>query len=260
MNAKLVAAPHLFDHWKDLAARVHASHKIVLFLDFDGTLVPIAPKPELVRLKAATRRALLQLAKLPSLTLVLISGRRRGDLRNLLKIPQLTYLGLYGWENNGSLPFSMAEQISLIRARLLLNEKFPHASGVWVEPKQASLSVHLLGCKPAGQRRARALVRRSLYAFRNTLHLFENLRDIEVLPRSIRDKGAAVRRFLAKPSERHALPIFLGDDLSDETAFAAVHRGVSVLVGKPRPTCAQFRLRDPGEVTAALARLGKELL
>jgi len=75
------------------------------------------------------------------------------------------------------------------------------------------------------------------------------------LPRSIPGKGRAVRRFLAQPAHRKSFPLYFGDDFSDESGFAAVRRGVSVLVGRPRRTSARYSLRNPAEVAAALGEL-----
>jgi trehalose 6-phosphate phosphatase len=82
-----------------------------------------------------------------------------------------------------------------------------------------------------------------------------NLRDVEVAPVAIGDKGVAVRKFLDQPSMRGALPIYFGDDFSDEPAFAAARKGISILVGKRRSTRAKFCLRGPAEVTLALSRI-----
>jgi trehalose 6-phosphate phosphatase len=87
------------------------------------------------------------------------------------------------------------------------------------------------------------------------LQVMTNLRDLEVAPLSIGDKGAAVRKFLSAPAMRGVLPIYFGDDFSDEPAFAAARNGISVLVGGRRATQAQFSLRGPAEVTAALSRM-----
>jgi trehalose 6-phosphate phosphatase len=90
---------------------------------------------------------------------------------------------------------------------------------------------------------------------RETLKVMGNLRDVEVAPVSIGDKGVAVRKFLDEPGMRGALPIYFGDDFSDEPAFAAARKGISILVGKRRVTRAQFCLRGPAEVAAALSRM-----
>jgi len=72
---------------------------------------------------------------------------------------------------------------------------------------------------------------------------------------TIGDKGMAVRKFLDDPAMRGALPIYFGDDFSDEPAFAAARKGISILVGRRRKTQAQFSLRGPAEVAMALSRM-----
>ncbi|HEY2646448.1 MAG TPA: hypothetical protein VGI34_05720, partial [Candidatus Acidoferrales bacterium] len=81
------------------------------------------------------------------------------------------------------------------------------------------------------------------------------LRDVEVAPLSIGDKGVAVRKVLSEPAARGALPIYFGDDLSDEPAFEATRKGISILVGKRRTTRARFCVRGPAEVAAALSKM-----
>jgi trehalose 6-phosphate phosphatase len=253
------SVPHLFRHWPDVAARIRKKRRAIIFLDFDGTLVHIASHPNRVRMQPAMRLILRRLATNSRLTMVVISGRRRDELQRCVGIPKLHYLGLYGWDRRGKTPLPASARVALFRVHVLLLKELAGCPGVWIEPKQNSFSVHLLGAKTAVQRRARQLVRTFLHPFRATLQLLENLRDIEVMPVRIPDKGAAVREFLAKPASRGALALFFGDDLSDEPAFATVHHGVSVLVGKTRRTRAQFRLRGPDEVAAALTRLEEAL-
>jgi trehalose 6-phosphate phosphatase len=253
------SVPHLFRHWKHVAARIRLKGRAILFLDFDGTLVHIAPRPNRVRMQPAMRLILRRLATNRNLSVVVISGRRRNELQRCIGIPKLHYRGLYGWDRRGKAPLPASARVALFRVHVLLLKELAACPGVWIEPKQNSFSVHLLGAKASVQRRARQLVRTFLRPFRATLQLLENLRDLEVMPLSIPDKGAAVREFLAKPASRGALALFFGDDLSDEPAFLTVHHGVSVLVGKTRKTHAQFRLRGPDEVAAALGRLEEAL-
>jgi trehalose 6-phosphate phosphatase len=259
MPAKYKVVPHLFQHWDDVAKRVRESRHLLIFLDFDGTLVPIAPRPDMVRVDAVTRRVLHRLGKRRRVTLAVISGRRREELQQFIPDRHVRYLGLYGWERNGRLELSSVERVDIAHAHGLLIDLVREHPKLWIEAKDISLSVHLRDVKPAAQPRVRKAVRRILSPFRRSLHMFENILDIEIVPHSIRDKGAAVLDFLAKPAMRHDLPFFFGDDFSDEPAFAAVKKGVSVLVGKPRPTHAQFHLHGPDEVTKALVRLEEEL-
>jgi trehalose 6-phosphate phosphatase len=246
-------------NWEGLAERMRSSGSVAVFLDFDGTLVRIAPRPSLVNLVPETKRILERLARQKNVTLAIVSGRRRVELQRFIGVRGIHYFGLYGWERSKTPPLPAKAREALSLAWSKLAERLYAFPSVWIENKQQTLSIHLLDTPPRFQKRVRREVLSAVRPFRRTLNIFENLRDIEIVPRAILDKGAAVREFLAKPSMRGAFPIYFGDDLSDEPAFAAVERGASVLVGGKHATRAQFHIRGPAEVGAALARLEKEL-
>jgi trehalose 6-phosphate phosphatase len=247
--------PHLFAHWDDVATRIQASRRVVVFLDFDGTLVRIAPRPDAVRLALATRRVLRRLVNHPRVTLVVISGRRRADLLHYVGISGIRYLGLYGWERsrNAAVPVSARDALRCVRDRI--TPQLTNYSGLWLEDKQLSLSIHFRDASPRVQRLARSDLRILLLPFQRSLRLFENLRDAEIVPRSILGKGVAASQFLTKRSLRQAIPVYFGDDLSDESAFAAIRKGISIRVGPARPTRARYFIRGPAEVAAALIKL-----
>ncbi len=226
-----------------------------MFLDFDGTLVKIAPRPDQVRLAPVTRRVLRRLARHPRVTIVVISGRRRAELLRYAGIPGIRYFGLYGWERSRHSPLPASALIALRRVSSEISIHLSAFRGVWVEDKRFSLSVHFLGVSPQVERRARHKLRSLLLPFEKTLHVIENLRDAEIVPRHISGKGAAVREFLAKPALSEALAFYFGDDLSDEPAFEELRAGVSVRVGGARPTRARYSVSSPAEVASVLARL-----
>src|SRR5260370_41393677 len=93
-------APHLFKHWSRVAACVHGSRRIILFLDFDGTLVRIAPRPNQVRLAPAAGRVLGSLAPHPRVTAAVISGRRPGVRTPHVASRDGHYVVLSAWESN----------------------------------------------------------------------------------------------------------------------------------------------------------------
>ena len=68
-----------------------------------------------------------------------------------------------------------------------------------------------------------------------------------------------VRRLLAEPALRGALPFYFGDDLSDESGFAAVPWGISVHVGQPRRTAARYTVRTPAQVASTLNKIASLL-
>jgi trehalose 6-phosphate phosphatase len=247
--------PHLFAHWNRIARRIRRNPRVVMFLDFDGTLVRIAPLPGSVLLQEGTRAVLRKLAAHRNVTLAVISGRQRAELQRYIGIRNMKYMGLYGWESNGNKRVQFPERVALVQTLVSLLADLPSYPGVWIEPKRNSFSVHLKGASDKTQRQIRQLVRKRVKPMRETLRVMANLRDVEVAPVSIGDKGVAVRKFLDGPGMRGTLPIYFGDDLSDEPAFAAARKGISILVGKRRTTRAQFCLRGPAEVAVALSRM-----
>ena len=255
MTPSARGVPHLLAQWDRLAAKIRTHPRVVVFLDFDGTLVDIAPRPEKVRLAPTARRTLQRLARHSRATLVVISGRRRAELLHYIGIRGIRYFGLYGWESSTSSPLPPRVRADLHRARRQLEVHLRVYPSAWIENKRSSFSVHLLAVPAALQSRVRGRLRTWLKPFRRTLRAVENLRDVEVLPRSVPGKGIAVRRFLAQAAFRRAFPLYFGDDFSDESGFTAVRRGVSVRVGKRRATFARYSLRKPAEVAVALAKL-----
>jgi trehalose 6-phosphate phosphatase len=247
--------PHLFAQWDRIVRRIRRNKRLVMFLDFDGTLVRIAPVPGCVRLEDGTRLVLQKLAGHRKVTLAVISGRQRSELQRYIGIRKMKYLGLYGWESNGKKRLPLPVRVALVRTLVDLLAELPAYPGVWIEPKRGSFSVHLKGASAETQRQIRRRVKKRVELLRGTLQVMTNLRDVEVAPVSIGDKGVAVRKFLGEPAMRGALPIYFGDDLSDEPAFAAARKGISILVGKRRMTRARFSLRGPAEVAAALSRM-----
>lgn len=249
------STPHLFAHWEQIARRIRQHRRVVVFLDFDGTLVRIAPMPAGVRLEENARKALQKLARHRNVTLAVVSGRQRAELQRFVGIRGVRYLGLYGWEKRGRQKLPFPVRLALARSLVELLVELPGYPGVWIEPKRNSFSVHLLAATAETQRRMRQRIAERLRPSRATLRAMSNLRDVEVAPLNIGDKGVAVRKILDEPALRRALPIYFGDDFSDEPGFVAAGNGIPILVGKRRETHAKFSLRGPAEVAEALARM-----
>ena len=228
---------------------------MTIFLDFDGTLVDIAPRPELVRLKPEAREVLRRLSKHPLATLVMVSGRRRAELLEHIAVPDIHYFGLYGWERDDHCALPPDAQKALRDVREALEPLLKKYPDLWIEEKNSSLSVHLLAVPKALHEELREELTAVLQPFQKKLHAVGNIRDVEILPRSIPGKGLAVREFLRESADKKALAFYFGDDYSDESGFVAVGRGVSVHVGKPRPTKARYRVKAPADVAKVLGRI-----
>lgn len=247
-------AQHLLACWPRLAGRMRRAEHVAVFLDFDGTLVPLRRRPEDVWLDDAARRLLQRLARRSRVTLYLISGRRRADLWRRTRVRGARLLGLHGWERNGRPPAGIRTLRLLRRARVLIESRLMGLSGIWVEDKGFSFAVHYRGAPDGTDRQVRALMQGVVRSFLPELRLLEGMKVLEVLPCEAQGKGAAVRAVLAElPGS--PLPVYLGDDTTDEAAFAAIPRGISVCVGRTGRTQARFFLRKPQEVMTFLANL-----
>lgn len=254
----LVNSHHLFDHWMEVAAKIRSARRITLFLDFDGTLTPLRRRPEDVEpLRAELRRLLARLSRHRKLVLYIISGRALGDLRKLVPLGGIRLLGLHGWEGRRTQALSRERRL-LRRARQMLRQGLGERSQVWVENKGLGVAIHYREASPKAVRLARPLVRDVARSFSPHLRLMNGKKVWELLPSAILGKGPAVEALL-DGSAKTTLAVFVGDDTTDEAAFEALPKGLTIHVGKNRRTKACYRLRNPQEVRQFLERLEGEL-
>ncbi len=237
--------------------RFEAKATIALFLDFDGTLVPIQPRPEDVWLDDATRRTLTRLVRSPRFRVWIVSGRRRADVRARVRVPGIRYLGLHGWEGRGAGAITEEAREAVACAKSWLASLLLSVPGVWLEDKGLTLAIHYQSVTEEGVRKARKFVAGVLAPFDDTLQLIRGKKVWELAPRELGDKGVAVASELSAAGS-HAVPVFIGDDLMDEPAFCALSCGITVRVGRPCRTHARYRLSSVEQVHTFLERLEGE--
>jgi trehalose 6-phosphate phosphatase len=248
---------HLFDRWSKVAPRLQAARHIALLLDFDGTIVPIQPRPEMVRLSLPTRRLIGRLVRHPRITVCVISGRRLADVRRRAQVPGVRYVGLHGWEWDGTAPAFSQDRVFRDSKQVLI-ERLGQLAGIHMEDKGISLAVHYRGAAARSVRLARAILQRTLKSVGPRIQVLKGKKVWEVLPTEVQGKGRAVRLLLGK-LPRGTLPIYIGDDTTDESAFAGLRHGITVRVGKHRSSKALFYLRNPDEVIVFLRRVEAEV-
>jgi trehalose-phosphatase len=249
------AALDLFQAWPAIARRLRAARRIALVLDFDGTLVPIAPRPEDVLLEDSTRQVLQRLARHRRIYLAFLSGRRRADLMRLLRVKGAHYFGLYGWERDGRFRVRQAEKQVLVALREELKETVSVLPGVLVEDKEFSVAAHYRNAKAQEVRKLRKIMEDAAERAGEDFHSTETQCVIEMLTHRVRGKGEAMT-WLLGTLRKPVLPIYVGNDEVDEEAFAAVGRsGISVHVGGFTATCARYRVASPRETTEFLLKI-----
>ena len=246
---------HLFACWPQMSSVIHSAERLMLFMDFDGTLVSLRARPGDVKpLNPSLRRVLSRLAQYPRLRVCVISGRRLADLRKLVPVRGVQLLGLHGWEGRDVPPLAAERQLLRVGRKLLeerLAGALPH---VWVEDKGLGLAVHYRGAPPLVIRRARAIVGRVLKTLGPQIHIVRGPKVWELLPHQIDGKGPAVTSLLAKLPQP-MLPIFAGDSTTDESAFRVLRSGLTIHVGANPPAAARCFLRNPEEVKLFLLKL-----
>jgi len=247
---------HLLESWPQIGDALRCFHSIVLFLDFDGTLVDLGARPEDAALDPAMRKVLRRLAHSLGLRVYLISGRSQADLRERVHLHGMGYLGLHGWEGriHGRLDEDM--RLSIDEMRRKLTHRLDGFPGIQVEDKGDALAIHYRRAGVPVVSQARSCLRQALDECGAGLRVLEGDKIWEILPRQVRGKGVAARKqWLAL--YHAALPIYVGNDSTDEHAFQALARGVTIRVGPRRSSRAKFYLRSPGEVRTFLEKLAE---
>lgn len=235
-----------------------SGRKLAVFLDYDGTLTPIVARPEDARLSAAARRVLERLAT--TWPTVILSGRGRDDVRALVGLESVTIAGSHGFDISG--PNGLRHEVAPgLRRRVTdafdeLVATTADIDGTFVENKVYSLSVHYRHVAESEVARVEALVDEAA-RHHSGLRKTGGKKVFELRPDVPWDKGRAIVWILDEVVSGPVLPLFFGDDVTDEDGFHAIRdRGIGVLVSdEPRPTEAHWRLRDTDEVLTVLDRL-----
>jgi trehalose 6-phosphate phosphatase len=240
---------------------------LILFLDYDGTLVEIAPRPELAHPTQELVHVLARLASLPGLALVVVSGRSLKNLQELLPIAGLNYLGSHGAEGLiGGKPWTIKcsgnnrkEQDEL--QRQLIN-CLGNLKGWWLETKPLSFALHYRQAEPEEEVEIFKVLGPWLDQVSRVGHhqILQGKKVVEILPQGV-SKGAAIREILLLSGFSKHFPVYLGDDVTDESAFQVLQgRGLTVKVGVGQAvTAASYSLSHPAEVRQFLTLLASHL-
>ncbi len=238
------------------------TRKLAVFLDYDGTLTPIVARPEDAVLKDQMREIVRRLARVRPVAV--ISGRDLADVRERVGLEEIIYAGSHGFDiiGPGGLrkenPQAQTALPALDEAEAALQEKVAGIPGAQIERKKYSIAIHFRNVPEARVREVEPIVEAVARQHPN-LRKGYGKKVFELQPRIDWHKGRAVMWLLEALSldTPDVLPIYLGDDLTDEDAFEALReRGVGIVVrDEPRPTAATYALESPDEVGAFLARL-----
>ncbi len=261
--------PSAVEQASEVAARL-SGKRIAVFLDYDGTLTPIVPRPEEAILAASMREVLQRLALLTPVAIV--SGRDRRTIEEFVQLGELVYAGSHGFDIKG--PGGMREQNAegeecleqLDAAEGQLTTELANIDGVQIERKRYAIAVHYRHVAEQEIASVEQLVDQ-IHATSDRLRKQAGKKVFELQPDVQWHKGYAVLWLLDSLGldGPEVVPLYLGDDTTDEDAFRSLagrkvpegqDPGFGIFVGElERPTAAAYSLADVSEVETFLNNL-----
>lgn len=250
-----MAAPLITDSMQSIPAFLSLTDT-AFFFDFDGTLVELAPTPDSICVPPSLIALLAALRHRSHGAVAIVSGRGIDNIDTFLNMPDLPIAGLHGAERrdaNGDtqrIGFNYARLLRIERELAVVVERHP---GMLLEIKGAAVALHYRNA-PEREGIAREATERLVADYADAYVLQPGKMVFEIKPKGV-DKGRALAAFLNEPPFAGRMPVFAGDDLTDEKGFAVVnaHGGLSIKVGAGE-TSARARLDSVDALHAQIAR------
>ncbi len=252
----------LWNNWRQVAAKFHKASKRLLFFDYDGSLAPLVRNPAEAHLDPGMRGNLKLLAHRPHCHVGIISGRALTFLRPHIGLPELSYAGNHGFEIQSAQktwihPAALKAQAKLRKLTAKLRKVVKAIPGVIIENKKWTVSVHYRKADAKGKKIAVHRVREVCDTYRglNPFTILREKQSLDIRPGVGWNKGSAVL-YLAEPYPADTFLFYIGDDTTDEDAFAVVRkRGIAIRVGHLKGSQATYYVRDQSETSRLIQRL-----
>jgi len=243
VRAMHTAPAEIWPRLRSLQRRIAEAGRLFLFLDFDGTLAPIAPTPALATMPSDLANILHSLCTRPEVVVALISGRALEDLVTKVGLP-VVYAGNHGLEIRGmgleyAAPVHPQAEVQLsdccdvLRGRL---ERFP---GGRIEYKRRTASLHVRQLARFQLPAVEDLVRSTMANYPK-LQLRHGKEVIEIRPNIAWNKGCAARWILHQMEGNETGAICIGDDCTDEDMFRELNNGITIRIGAESDSAAQY--------------------
>src|SRR5438093_4024227 len=249
--------PSAFEYVQEIAGR---SGRVAVFLDYDGTLTPIVSQPEDAWLSDSMQQMLRELAR--QAPVAILSGRDLDDVRRRVNLDGIVYAGSHGFDIAG--PRGLRKQVAteflpiMDAAEKELKEKLAGIHGILLERKRFSVAAHYRQANENGVNKVTRALNEAV-ARHGELRTIAGKKVFELQPNIDWNKGRAVFWLLETLGleQPEVLPLYVGDDVTDEDAFRALRqRGVGIVVSElPRPTAARYALKSPAEVERFLRKI-----
>lgn len=250
---------YLFDKWSKLSKDL-SNKFIFLFLDYDGTISPIADAPNRAVISKQTKGLLQKIALRPNRKVAIISGRALEDIKNRIGLKNIIYVGNHGLEVEGpniefQYPLAPGYRSIIRNIDKGLKHGLRGLKGVLIENKSICLSLHYRLAKKKDIPLIKAIFKGATlpYIVSEKVKMSSGKKLLEVKPPVNWNKGSVAKSLLAIQKDflksKSIISIYIGDDLTDEDAFKALRKKeITIFVGKPRASLAKYYLKNTSEV------------
>lgn len=255
----------LADHL-DQVERELLQRPLLLSLDYDGTLVPIASQPQEAVLPPTTRDLIRCLARVTNVAIV--SGRALSEIQKIVDLKELIYAGNHGFKIVSEsfrydVPVPEKWPETLLRVAERLKSVLSNIEGVLFEDKEITVCIHFRLVAPGQSEEVRKRVQETIQPDldRQSVCVKGGKKVFEICPPVEWDKGKAIQYLLSRPALSGRYPLHIGDDETDEDAFRAIQSlGMGIRVGTNRlDGKAHYWVKDSAEVLLFLERLAHRL-
>ncbi len=263
---RYVKKKYFFSDWSKLRD-IFTQNNLFLFLDFDGTLAPIADTPGKAKIDSSIKKLLRQLSFLKNCRVAIVSGRSLKDIKQKVGLQKIIYVGNHGFEIDGP-KINFKKKVSLkskkifkciAKAVKIRHQDFP---GIVIQDKEMTLSIHYRLVEKKKVRFFEAFFKKvvAFYLKKGEIIVNPGKKVYEVYPPIFWHKGKAVSWLLRKTrffqNKRKIRAIYIGDDETDENAFVSLKsRALTIRVGLKKSSYARYYLHNVNDVRIFLERI-----
>ena len=257
---------YVFDYWESIAEKMKGRDAF-LFLDYDGTLVPITDTPQKARMPSELKSLLTELSQIPGCKVAIISGRPLEDIKNIVGIQEIIYVGNHGFEIEGPKIKYKKQEFTGYREVIdeikgALHKKLSAIQGVLIEDKGFTLALHYRLADDKNIPAIKNIFNETTipYVDKKKIRVRTGKMLLEIRPPVDWDKGKVVLWLLARQrfilKDKDVFPVYIGDDTTDEDAFKVLkNKGLTIVVDSQKDSSAEYYVKDTAEVGMVLERM-----
>jgi len=248
---------------KPVRDRLSRARALAVYLDYDGTLTPIRSNPEEATLSNRAVQILHALLAHPRVTLAIVTGRSLQQIRAFLRTVHPVIIANHGLEisRSGTTWIHPAANAAVPLMRTVRRELIMGLNGipgVVVENKNVIAAVHYRNVPATMIRRVKTIAHRTAASHAPRVRVSGGKKVLELRPAVRWTKASAIRRLAILQRVARGLPIYVGDDVTDEDAFRSLRRrGITIRVGTKRDTAAEYYVPDVRTVLQFLQDVSK---